>query len=73
MARNLAHEDDSGADSGSGGNSPPTGGKGVLNRREYVQLGAAVTAALATGAGIVGASSAEDEETFVTDFSEYAP
>ena len=66
MARKLAHENEA-----SGGRTDGQGKKGLLNRREYIQLGAVATAAVAgAGAGLVGADDNENA-TFATDFSEY--
>lgn len=74
MARNLAHKSD---DPGRGDseNEEPTDGKAVLNRRNYVRMGAtALVAAFGAGTASTGGVSAEENgaETYATDFSEYA-
>lgn len=70
MVRNLAHGEGQDVSRPSDSTPPESGNKFVLNRREYVLLGAA-TATMA-GAGLAGRASGADEQTFTTDFSEYA-
>lgn len=75
MARYLAHKENLTRDSRTGRKSGAEGAKGQLTRRESLKLGlATVSAGLAAGSGLVGASSGQDEDatTFTTDFSEYA-
>ena len=51
-----------------------TEGKVLLNRRDYVQLGAAAVAATLGAGGVVSASDSDGgvTGTYVTDFSEYS-
>lgn len=51
-----------------------TGGseKGVLNRREYIQLGAAATGSVLITGMSIGATSATTGSTYATSFGEYA-
>lgn len=52
--------------------SADSGGKGRLNRRNFVKGGAAVTAALlGTAPGLTAASSSDESVTFTTNFGEY--
>jgi len=70
MARNLAHGEGKDGSSPSDSTTSESRDKFVLNRREYVLLGAA--AATMVGAGLAGRASGADAQTFATDFSEYA-
>ena len=67
MARKLAHEDDT---ESSCSDSTP-GGNVLLNRRRYVQLGAAAVVSTLGVGSAVSASTSGDGQTFTTDFSEY--
>lgn len=69
MAHKLAAEVAERHHTGDNG-SADEGGKGLLNRREYVKLSAsAISVALGMG---IGTGSARAGDTFTTDFSEYS-
>lgn len=73
MARNLAHNAESGKSPSSGDELPIEADKGLLKRREYVQLGATAAAAAVGVSNLSGITSGEEDTTsaFTTDFSEY--
>ena len=67
MARKLAHE----RDPETSGSDSPTGGNVLLNRRRYVQLGAAAVVSTLGVGSAVSASTSGSDQTFTTDFSEF--
>jgi hypothetical protein len=74
MARKLARLRDDQREASPGETRGKVDDKFLLNRREYVRLGAAATATvLGTGAGMAAASDDGEAASFTTDFSEYAP
>lgn len=54
------------------GESTESSEKAVLNRREYVQLGAAATGSVLITGMSIGATSSSTGSTFSTSFGEYA-
>lgn len=70
MKRYLAHNDASGTDDRSPGTTAEDG-KGLLNRRSYLRLGAAAVGVSLASGGLAGA--ATSGESYTTDFSEYVP
>jgi len=73
MARKLAHDDDSETEETSLDRTHSAVTKELLNRREYIQLGAVASAAVfGAGAGLAGAQDGDGSgAAFTTDFSEY--
>lgn len=73
MARKLAHTDPRDGSSQSRRRSV-AGESTRLRRREVLQVGiVGIGAALGIGTGAASVSANEGGDTFVTDFSEYAP
>lgn len=72
----MAHKLEDGGCRGTGRSSDDgeTQSKSLLNRRDYVKLGAASVAAMLGAGGLVGASGGDGgaQGTYITDFSEYS-
>lgn len=72
----MAHklEDNGRGGTGRSSNEDETQSKALINRRDYVKLGAASVAATLGAGGLVGASEGDGgvQDTYITDFSEYS-